>query len=423
MKILIDNSGYELKNFGDIAMLHATINRIKSLSPNIEIYVFTQEPLRLKAISPDVVPVDVKGRNDWLQTWNLVGSLHRLFPHRLKFQLRRFEFLFKSSFPKLAYSIIKSRMKVRKRDHYAMRDFLALIDSVDLVIATGGGFVNDEFPIHAYNVLRTIRQAQKINKSTAMIGQGLGPISDKELVSICRQVFPHLDALGLRESVYSHDIALAMGAKADRVKTTGDDAIELAYQLRALDIGNNLGLNLRVAKYSNLNQDSIDKIRHSIKSITDKRKLDILPIAISIHEGDSDIRTLSNVLGVELNESQFFSVDSVIQAVGKCQLVITGSYHAGVFALSQGIPVIGIAASDYYRQKFEGLKNQFGAEACYVLDMNDAQAFSSLENIALRLIDNPNEKRERLLSKAKEQISKSNELIKQIIEAPNDKKK
>ena len=33
---------------------------------------------------------------------------------------------------------------------------------------------------------------------------------------------------------------------------------------------------------------------------------------------------------------------------------VTGSYHAGVFALAQGIPVVGLLQSAYYEQKFIG---------------------------------------------------------------------
>jgi colanic acid/amylovoran biosynthesis protein len=51
---------------------------------------------------------------------------------------------------------------------------------------------------------------------------------------------------------------------------------------------------------------------------------------------------------------------------------VTGSYHAGVFALAQGIPAIGLVASSYYVDKFLGLRDQFG-EGCtaVMLDADD----------------------------------------------------
>jgi polysaccharide pyruvyl transferase WcaK-like protein len=39
---------------------------------------------------------------------------------------------------------------------------------------------------------------------------------------------------------------------------------------------------------------------------------------------------------------------------------VSGSYHSAVFALGQGIPVVAFAKSTYYRQKFAGLKDQYG---------------------------------------------------------------
>ena len=42
------------------------------------------------------------------------------------------------------------------------------------------------------------------------------------------------------------------------------------------------------------------------------------------------------------------------------RVVVTGAYHAAVFALSQGIPVVGLSASDDYTAKFLGLEAQFG---------------------------------------------------------------
>jgi colanic acid/amylovoran biosynthesis protein len=58
--------------------------------------------------------------------------------------------------------------------------------------------------------------------------------------------------------------------------------------------------------------------------------------------------------------------------------VVTGSYHAGVFALAQGIPVVAFAASDYYRDKFLGLADQFGA-GCRVLGTHEPEFASQLD--------------------------------------------
>jgi colanic acid/amylovoran biosynthesis protein len=50
----------------------------------------------------------------------------------------------------------------------------------------------------------------------------------------------------------------------------------------------------------------------------------------------------------------------VIANIRRCRVVVTGSYHAAVFALSNGIPVVCVVGSHYYGTKFYGLVSQFG---------------------------------------------------------------
>ena len=60
-------------------------------------------------------------------------------------------------------------------------------------------------------------------------------------------------------------------------------------------------------------------------------------------------------------------------------MVVTGSYHGGVFALSQGIPVVALSRSDYYDAKFHGLADMFGT-GCSVLRTDDPCFESALED-------------------------------------------
>ena len=46
--------------------------------------------------------------------------------------------------------------------------------------------------------------------------------------------------------------------------------------------------------------------------------------------------------------------------MGRCRVLVTGAYHAAVFALSQGIPVVALTSSAYYDDKFLGLADMFG---------------------------------------------------------------
>ena len=67
----------------------------------------------------------------------------------------------------------------------------------------------------------------------------------------------------------------------------------------------------------------------------------------------------------------------VIQQVGRCRIVVTGAYHAAVFAMSQGIPVVGLSASEDYTAKFLGLEDQFGL-GCETVPLDEPEASERL---------------------------------------------
>lgn len=67
----------------------------------------------------------------------------------------------------------------------------------------------------------------------------------------------------------------------------------------------------------------------------------------------------------------------LIEQAGRCRVVVTGAYHAAVFALAQGVPVVCLASSPYYVAKFLGLKDQFGA-GCETVFLNEPDVLEKL---------------------------------------------
>jgi colanic acid/amylovoran biosynthesis protein len=93
----------------------------------------------------------------------------------------------------------------------------------------------------------------------------------------------------------------------------------------------------------------------------------------------------------------------VIQQVGRCRLVIAGSYHAGVFALAQGIPVVGLVNSPYYADKFLGLANMFGT-GCEIVRVGEPGFSEALAGAIDRGWACAHHSRARLLAAAAEQV-------------------
>jgi colanic acid/amylovoran biosynthesis protein len=138
-----------------------------------------------------------------------------------------------------------------------------------------------------------------------------------------------------------------------------------------------------------------------------KNHASLIPIPISRNERESDANNIRRILaGYDDMSDGGQNLDSplkVIRQVGSCRVVVTGSYHAGVFALSQGIPVVGLANSQYYIDKFFGLAAQFGT-GCQIIFLDDGQLAKKLSNAIDFAWSGADQVRPPLLEAAKRQI-------------------
>jgi colanic acid/amylovoran biosynthesis protein len=87
----------------------------------------------------------------------------------------------------------------------------------------------------------------------------------------------------------------------------------------------------------------------------------------------------------------------------RCRIVVTGAYHAAVFALAQGIPAVCLARSPFFVDKFLGLADQFGA-GCEVLLLDDADLPKRLASAMERAWASAEQIRPVLLEAAARQI-------------------
>jgi len=95
--------------------------------------------------------------------------------------------------------------------------------------------------------------------------------------------------------------------------------------------------------------------------------------------------------------------EEVIRLIGNCRIVVTGSYHAGVFALAQGIPVVALFQSAYYEQKFMGVEQQFPG-GCRTIDLRRPTACNQIEEQICHSWESAEQIREPLLRAAARQI-------------------
>ena len=59
MDVLVDHSGYELRNVGDVAMLVATLDILSANLPDARLHVLTTDRERLRIFAPHAEAVSI----------------------------------------------------------------------------------------------------------------------------------------------------------------------------------------------------------------------------------------------------------------------------------------------------------------------------------------------------------------------------
>jgi Polysaccharide pyruvyl transferase len=226
------------------------------------------------------------------------------------------------------------------------------------------------------------------------------------LVAAAHAILPRVDFIALREELCSKPLLQSLGVSTGRIMTTGDDAVEMAHRERPPQLGAGLGVNMRAADYSGVGRNLVDAVRLALHEAAGKRQIDLLPVPISRVPGEADAETIRMLLAGcgRTDEAMPDDVGSVIRQIARCRVVVTGSYHAGVFALSMGVPTIGLARSEYYVGKFTGLAGMFGV-GCQVVMLNESDFPDKLSATIGRLCDEAEALRPQLLTQATRQVA------------------
>jgi polysaccharide pyruvyl transferase WcaK-like protein len=358
MQVLVDQSGYELRNSGDMAMLVACVKAVQTHLPGAGVSVLTTQPSALVELAPTAVPVRV------------APPLTSLGP------LRRSDL---QSAWRYGYKFVRPWLPAgRSKDD----DVAGALARADLVISSGGGFLNDQFVSHASGVLSVLNAAQRRGVPTAMFGQGLGPLTNPWLKGLARRFLPKLDRLGLREGAVGPDLAAELGVPADIVCVTGDDALRLAGAGSPPAAGTFLGVNLRMSSYSAVDADHAGEVRAALHDFVSVRNPGLLALPVSSYANHFDLCAIASILPETSGEvvmEELPTPQSLAEATGNCRAVVTGSYHVAVFALARGIPVVGVSRSTYYDLKFEGLQALFSDLAVQLVSLSGDAARANLE--------------------------------------------
>jgi polysaccharide pyruvyl transferase WcaK-like protein len=414
LRVLVEPSDYVIRNLGDTAMLTVALERISALWPEARIQVFTEEPEQMPRPRSNIEPLPLTGRRLWFErTW---------VPHRLqKFgdSLERAQRTLRRAHPMLAYRALSRWGGFTPEEIDHLTDFFEAVSAADLLIVTGMGGITTAFPRYAFELLEVVRCAQRFGAKTVMLGQGLGPIETVQLREAASGALRRLDLLTLREQRAGLPLLKRLGVSLERVIVTGDDAIELACRYAGSTAGAAIGINLRNAAYAGIQSADVENVRVALLKLSEKLGVPLVGVPISRVPGEEDAHTIAELGNNGPDEVADLShirtpKDAIIQ-LRRCRILVAGSYHAAVFALSSGIPTVALASSTYYVDKFLGLADMFGA-GCKVVRLGEPDFAERFSEAALEVWDSADRLRAPLLAAAQRQLRQSREAYSRLRE-------
>jgi polysaccharide pyruvyl transferase WcaK-like protein len=421
MRILVQNGEYLMRNIGDLAMLSVTLRRLRERWPTAALHVMTSAPALLRAYHPDVHPVSDGRMPAWLSD-ALATAGARLGPGIAGVasmgSLRASEglkdavaWLGAARRTRPAPEAANGHAAEAARQGAMTQPVVAdAVQGASLVLAMGGGYMTDVDPWQVHRTLDLLQSAVDRGIPTAMVGQGFGPLTDEALIARASAVLPAVDVIALREDRAGPDLLARLGVRADRVVVTGDDAIELAYSVRQNQLGTNLGVCLRVAEYSPVAARAQEAVGAAVRAVAGGTGARLAPLIVSEYRAEDRRSTLPLVAGypdVVLAQGRFATPQEVARRVGGCRVLVTGAYHLAVFALSQGIPVVGLSSSRYYDDKLLGLDAMFGGHGLHVVRLDEPDLEDRVASAARAAWERAPDLRSQLRRRANAQIELS----------------
>jgi colanic acid/amylovoran biosynthesis protein len=214
------------------------------------------------------------------------------------------------------------------------------------------------------------------------------------------EVLKRVNLICLRETVTGLKLIDSLGVPQENVVVTGDDAIDTACSRRARQVGNAIEVSREV----------LDVVRCPLLEAASILNAALLPLPISRYPEEDDLAVCRFLFEgynlVQESDYDLSLVEAIIDQIGRCRVVVTTSYHGGVFTLSQGIPVVAWVKSKYFATKLYGLANQFGV-GCEVVALDGGNVEERLKSAVLAAWNSAESARPQLLAAAAAQVAAS----------------
>ena len=284
----------------------------------------------------------------------------------------------------------EERLQRLSRNHWISSTpaaFDALIDSGDGLIISGGGNLRSTWPSYIYERLALVRRARSNGAPVILLGQTLGPELSERHRAMLSEILSAASWIGVRE-LASYQLALDLGASADRLSYQVDDADALSLDacdapFPSLPLADGvpwMGVTFHPLCDPFGNDPLLDRLAHQLEQAAQYTGCTLVFIpharahaALGSLWSDEDMgRALATRMqSATMHVLPVLTPTQVAHLTSQASWVISSRYHPLVFALAATKPCFGVWCDEYTRIKLQGALHHYGC----------AQASSSLEDV------------------------------------------
>jgi coenzyme F420-reducing hydrogenase beta subunit/polysaccharide pyruvyl transferase WcaK-like protein len=238
------------------------------------------------------------------------------------------------------------------------------VNQYDMLYFSGSGTLNHTSATwgSTYNNLVTLLLFQLLRKRTIVSAQGIGPVSDPMDREMVARTLKHADAVTVRDRE-SLDLCLELGVSDAQLGV--DDAYFIAADenadilMREAGINNDkgvAGINLSFYKYD-------ERLKMQLLRVADFCLRNGLQVLVIVTEPLRDLDAARNLVkanpSIRLIQRTDLNGSHLKGIVSKLLFGIGTRNHFIVYALSSGVPCIGLGVDDMQTHKFRGLGRDF----------------------------------------------------------------
>jgi len=246
----------------------------------------------------------------------------------------------------------------------AVRDSMAAVESADLVVFVGGGYLNDLRPLRLLAAWMLARAARRRGVPYVLFGHSVGPFEHGGSLPRARQLLEDARAIGIREPRSSWELAaLLRGRHAEPV---GDPALLLVDADQAAEPGPRVLANFpgvrQLAEYRKAPMDPTLTLADGVYMAARQLRAEVSFVEAS-SPPSSDDRAGNAVVDAGLL-ANIPRGEPVALSAGSPNLppagvLISTEHDLCSWALGCGIPAVGVALTPHARHELRGLMDLF----------------------------------------------------------------